>query len=78
MVAVAVAPLAAGDPLRYAALSTALALLVGAICIAGGALRLGFLGDLLSHPILVGYMTGVAALGRLATRTRDRRPGPWR
>ena len=62
MVAVAVAPLAAGDPLRYAALSTALALLVGAICIAGGALRLGFLGDLLSHPILVGYMTGVAAL----------------
>ena len=62
MVAVAVAPLAAGDPLRYAALSTALALIVGAICIAGGALRLGFLGDLLSHPILVGYMTGVAAL----------------
>ncbi|HET9755325.1 MAG TPA: sulfate permease [Candidatus Limnocylindrales bacterium] len=62
MVAVAVAPLAAGDPVRYAALSTALALLVGAICIAGGALRLGFLGDLLSHPILVGYMTGVAAL----------------
>jgi high affinity sulfate transporter 1 len=62
MVAVAVAPLAAGDPLRYAALSTALALLVGAICIAGGALRLGFLGDLLSHPILVGYMTGVAVL----------------
>jgi high affinity sulfate transporter 1 len=62
MVAVAVAPLAAGDPLRYAAMSAALALLVGTICIAGGALRLGFLGDLLSHPILVGYMTGVAAL----------------
>jgi MFS superfamily sulfate permease-like transporter len=56
MVAVAVAPLAAGDPLRYAALTATLALLVGAICIAGGVLRLGFLGDLLSHPILVGYM----------------------
>ena len=60
MVAVAVAPLAAGDPLRYAALTAALALLVGAICVAGGVLRLGFLGDLLSHPILVGYMAGVA------------------
>jgi len=62
MVAVAVAPLAAGDPLRYAALTATLALLVGAICVAGGVLRLGFLGDLLSHPILVGYMTGVAAI----------------
>ena len=62
MVAVAVAPLAAGDPLRYAALTATLALLVGAICVAGGVLRLGFLGDLLSHPILVGYMTGVAVV----------------
>ena len=62
MVAVAVAPLAAGDPLRYAALAATLALLVGALCLVGGALRLGFLGDLLSHPILVGYMTGVALI----------------
>ncbi len=62
MVAVAVAPLAAGDPLRYAALTATLALLVGAICVAGGVLRLGFLGDLLSHPILVGYMAGVAVI----------------
>ncbi len=62
MVAVAVAPLAAGDPLRYTAMTATLALLVGAICLAGGVLRLGFLGDLLSHPILVGYMTGVAVI----------------
>ena len=62
MVAVAVAPLAAGDPLRYVALTSTLALLVGAICVVGGALRLGFLGDLLSHPILVGYMAGVALI----------------
>lgn len=62
MVAVAVAPLAAGDPLRYAALTATLALLVGAVCLAAGALRLGFLADLLSHPILVGYMTGVALI----------------
>ena len=62
MITVAAAPLAGGDPLRYAALTATLALLVGAICVAAGALRLGFLGDLLSHPILVGYMTGVAAI----------------
>src|SRR5262245_26278116 len=62
MVAAAVAPLAAGDPVRYALLATATALVVGAICVAGGLLRLGFLGDLLSHPLLVGYMTGVALI----------------
>jgi sulfate permease, SulP family len=62
MVAASVAPFAAGDPVRYAALAATLALLVGAICVAGGILRLGFLGDLLSHPILVGYMTGVALI----------------
>ena len=62
MVAAAVGPLAVGDPLRYAALTAMLALLVGAICLAGGALRLGFLGDLLSHPILVGFMAGVAVI----------------
>src|SRR5215510_2883959 len=52
MVAAAVAPLAAGDPARYALLATATALVVGAICVAGGLLRLGFLGALLSHPLL--------------------------
>lgn len=62
MVAAAIAPIAAGDPVRYAALTAALALLVGAIYIAGGALRFGFLADLLSHPILVGYLLGVAIL----------------
>ncbi len=62
MVAAAVGPLAGGDPAHYAALAAALAALVGVICLVAGVLRLGFLGDLLSHPILVGYMTGVAIL----------------
>jgi sulfate permease, SulP family len=62
MVATAVAPLAGGDPARYAALAAALALLVGAVCIAAFAFRLGFIGDLLSHPILIGYMAGVALI----------------
>lgn len=62
MVAVAVAPLAAGDPGRYLALSAGLAVLVGVICIGAWALRLGFVADMLSHPILVGYLAGVALI----------------
>ena len=62
MTATALAPLAAGDPGRYAALAAAAALLVGAICFVGGLIRLGFLADLLSRPVLIGYMTGVAAI----------------
>ena len=72
LVAAAVAPIAAGDPSRYAALAAGLALLVGAVCLAAFALRLGFLADLLSQPILVGYMAGVALImigSQLATIT---------
>ena len=62
MVAAAIGPLAAGDPGRYAALTAGLALLVGVFCLVGGVLRLGFLADLLSRPILVGFMAGVAVV----------------
>ncbi|MFJ8159520.1 SulP family inorganic anion transporter [Streptomyces sp. NPDC096136] len=60
MTAVAVGPAAAGDPARYAALAAALALVVGLLCLAAWAARLGFLADLLSRPVLVGYLAGVA------------------
>ena len=62
MVAAAVAPLAGGDPARYLVLSAGLALLVGVVCLGAFALRLGFVSDLLSMPILVGYMAGVAVI----------------
>ncbi|WP_101950516.1 SulP family inorganic anion transporter [Mycobacterium sp. 3519A] len=62
MTATALGPLAAGDPGRYAALAAAVTLLVGAICFIGGLVRLGMLAELLSRPVLVGYMTGVAAI----------------
>ncbi|MFM7170419.1 MAG: SulP family inorganic anion transporter [Cyanobium sp.] len=62
MTAAVVAPLAAGDPQRYAVTASVLALLVGGLCAMGAALRLGFLADLLSKPILVGYLAGVAIL----------------
>ena len=62
MTAVALAPLASGNGGRYAALAGALALLVGAICLLGRLARLGFLADLLSRPVLVGYLTGIALI----------------
>ena len=62
MTAIALAPLAAGDAARYAALAAALAVLVGLLAVVGWVLRLGFLADLFSAPILVGYMTGIAVI----------------
>jgi SulP family sulfate permease len=62
LTASAIAPFAAGDPGRYAALAAALAGLVGAICLVARLVRFGFLADLLSKPVLVGYLAGVAVL----------------
>lgn len=62
LTAAAIAPLAAGDPRRYAALAAALAVMVGLVCLVAWAARLGFLADVLSRPVLIGYMTGIAAL----------------
>jgi high affinity sulfate transporter 1 len=55
-----VAPLAGGDPARHAVLASSLAILVGLLCLLAFVARLGFLADLLSKPILVGYLAGVA------------------
>lgn len=68
LIAGAIAPLAAHDPQRAIALSGALALSAGAICILLGALGLGFVTDLLSRPIQYGYLNGIAialVVGRL-------------
>lgn len=62
LVATAVAPLAAGDPVRYATLAAMTAILVGLASIAGGILKLGFITDLLSKPILIGYITGTSLI----------------
>ncbi len=70
MVAAAVAPLAGADPAHWLALSTALAVLVGLACVAAWVLRLGFVADMLSRPILLGYMAGlglVMILGQLGS-----------
>ncbi|HET7666338.1 MAG TPA: sulfate permease, partial [Mycobacterium sp.] len=62
MTATALGPLAAGDPGRYAVLAATAALIVGAMCVVAGLLRLGFVADLLSRPVLIGYMAGVAMI----------------
>ena len=60
MTAATLGPIAAGDAGRYAASAAVLAILVGVICLIGGLVKLGFLANLLSGPVLVGYMAGIA------------------
>jgi high affinity sulfate transporter 1 len=49
-----------GSPARAIALASMLALIVGAIMIAAGVAKLGFVADLLSKPTQIGYMNGLA------------------
>jgi MFS superfamily sulfate permease-like transporter len=68
LVALSVAPLAAGDPGRLAILAGVLAVLIGMTCILGSLLRLGFMADFLAKPVIVGFMHGLAvviAVGQL-------------
>ena len=60
MIAAAILPLAAGSADKAIALAGALALLVGLICVVAAATRLGFVADLLSKPVRVGYLAGLA------------------
>jgi high affinity sulfate transporter 1 len=62
MIAATILPLvgANGDPTRAVALASMLALIVGAVTVLGGVLKLGFVADLLSKPTMIGYMNGLA------------------
>jgi SulP family sulfate permease len=62
MTASAVAPLAGGDAARYAALAALLALLVGVVSLLARVAKLGFITDLLSKPVLVGYIFGATLI----------------
>lgn len=68
MTASALQPLAAAGSPEYVALAVALALLSGAMLIAFGLARLGFVAQLLSQPVVGGFIAGSAiliALGQL-------------
>ena len=60
LLAAAIVPLAGGDPERAVALAGALAIMAGALCLGAALARLGFVTDLLSGPIRIGYMNGIA------------------
>jgi MFS superfamily sulfate permease-like transporter len=62
IIAAAILPLAIGDDERAVALAGLLAIMVGVILLLGGILRLGFVTDLLSKPIRVGYLNAIALL----------------
>ena len=55
-----VLPLSAGDPERAIPIGGMMAIVSGAVCMAAGLGRLGFITELLSKPIRYGYMNGIA------------------
>ncbi|MEP7089349.1 MAG: SulP family inorganic anion transporter, partial [Nocardioidaceae bacterium] len=62
LTAAAIGSLATPRSQEYADLAAALCLVVAALCVLAWLGRLAFLAELLSRPVLVGYMSGVAAL----------------
>jgi high affinity sulfate transporter 1 len=60
IIAATIAPLALADPARAGDLAAGLALVSGTLCIAFGVLRLGILTELLSKPIRIGSLNGIA------------------
>lgn len=61
LVAAAIIPLAvSGDEAERVALAGMLAVLVGVLMLAGGLARFGFVTELLSMPVRVGYLMGIA------------------
>jgi high affinity sulfate transporter 1 len=60
IIAAIILPLAAGSMEKAVGLAGALAIIVGVIAIAAGIARLGFISDLLSQPVRIGYMAGLA------------------
>jgi len=62
MIVAALVPLAADDEQKSVALAGLLAILIGAILLLGSVLRLGIITGLLSKPIRLGYLNGIALL----------------
>lgn len=68
MTAAAIAGLGLNDPAQIVAAAMTLALLSGLILLLMGVLRLGFLANFLSHPVIAGFITAsgiLIALGQL-------------
>ena len=63
----AILPLSGGDPARIVMLAAVLSLLSGIVLILAARLKLGVIADLLSRPVLIGYLNG-ASLVLIATQ----------
>ena len=55
-----VAPIAAGDPETFIALTSSLAIMVGVFFIVLGIVKAGFIADFMSKPVLDGFIVGLA------------------
>jgi high affinity sulfate transporter 1 len=62
LVGAAIIPLALVGTTHRLALAAMLAVLVGGMCVAVGLSRLGFVTSLLSKPVRIGYMNGIAVV----------------
>ena len=62
MTASAITPLAAPGTTQYMQLAIQLAMMGGLFLLVAGALKMGFLANLLSHPVISGFVTGSAIL----------------
>ena len=62
LVAATVIPVAGADPDDRVAVAGVLALLVAAVLLVAAIVRLGFLTDLLSKPVRLGYLAGIALI----------------
>lgn len=60
MIAAAIVSRAGNDPARATGLASTLAIMTGLLCLVAGLARAGFVTDLLSKPVRVGYMNGIA------------------
>lgn len=63
----AILPLSGGDPARLIVLAAVLGVLSGVVLLLAAALKLGVIADLLSRPVLIGYLNG-ASLVLIATQ----------
>ena len=59
MLAALVAPMAAGDPAKYAALASATAIATGLLFLVASIFRLGFVSEFISKPVLKGFVFGL-------------------
>ncbi|NJD34140.1 MAG: sulfate transporter, partial [Betaproteobacteria bacterium] len=63
----AILPLSGGDPARIVVLAAVLGILSGVVLLLAAWLKLGVIADLLSRPVLIGYLNG-ASLVLIATQ----------